>query len=98
MIEGAGLQNKILEAMYACIPVVTTPIAADGIGATSGEQLLVADSDDGIAEHVVRLLCDPQYAARLAQQARSFVMCEFSWPAILPRYDAIVAPPPMRAG
>jgi glycosyltransferase involved in cell wall biosynthesis len=98
MIEGAGLQNKILEAMYACIPVVTTPIAADGIGATSSQQLLVADTDDEIAAHVVRLLCDPSYAAGLAQQARTFVMREFSWPAILPRYHAIVAPPALRTG
>ncbi len=42
MFEGSGLQNKILEAMYAGVPVVTTPIAAASIGATSGEQLLVA--------------------------------------------------------
>jgi glycosyltransferase involved in cell wall biosynthesis len=90
MIEGAGLQNKILEAMYAGVPIVTTSIAANGIGARNGEQLLVADTDDGIVEHVVRLLGDPESAARLADQARSFVMREFSWPAILPRYEAIV--------
>jgi polysaccharide biosynthesis protein PslH len=68
------------------------PIAAKGIGATSGEQLLVADTDDEIAEEVLKVLCDPEYAARLAEQARSFVMREFSWPAILPRYEAIIAP------
>jgi glycosyltransferase involved in cell wall biosynthesis len=92
MIEGTGLQNKILEAMYAGVPIVTTPIAANGIGATSGEQLLVADADDEIAELVVRILCDSEYAARIAEQARNFVMREFSWPTILPRYEAIIAP------
>jgi glycosyltransferase involved in cell wall biosynthesis len=92
MIEGSGLQNKILEAMYAGVPVVTTPIAANGVGATSGEQLLVAGADDEIAEQVLKVLRDPEYAARLAEQARAFVMREFSWPAILPRYEAIIAP------
>jgi glycosyltransferase involved in cell wall biosynthesis len=99
MIEGAGLQNKILEAMYAGVPIVTTSIAANGIGAKNGEQLLVADTDEGIVEQVLKLLGDPEWAARLAQEARTFVMREFSWPAILPRYEAIVvaarAPAPL---
>jgi polysaccharide biosynthesis protein PslH len=90
MIEGAGLQNKILEAMYAGVPIVTTSIAANGIGAKNGVQLLVADTDDGIVEQVLKLFRDPECATRLAQEARTFVMREFSWPAILPRYEAII--------
>jgi len=94
MIEGTGLQNKILEAMYAGVPVVTTSIAANGIGASSGEQLLVGDTDDEIAGHALKVLCDSQYSADLAERARTFVLREFSWPAILPRYEAIIAPRP----
>jgi glycosyltransferase involved in cell wall biosynthesis len=92
MIEGTGLQNKILEAMYAGVPIVTTSIAADGIGATSGEQLLVADTDNEIAEKVLKVLGDREYAAQLAERARTFVTREFSWSEILPRYEAIIAP------
>jgi glycosyltransferase involved in cell wall biosynthesis len=92
MIEGTGLQNKILEAMYACVPVVTTPIAAAGMGARSGEQLLVADSDAEVADHTLKLLCEPSFGAELAARARAFVLREFYWSAILPRYEAIVAP------
>jgi glycosyltransferase involved in cell wall biosynthesis len=91
MFEGSGLQNKILEAMYAGVPVVTTSIAAASLGATSGEQLLIADSDDEIAAQAIKLMCDPAYAKQLAEAARTFVMREFSWAAILPRYAAIVA-------
>jgi glycosyltransferase involved in cell wall biosynthesis len=90
MIEGTGLQNKLLEAMYAGVPIVTTLIAANGIGAINGEQLLIAETDEQIAEQVLKLLGDPQHAARLAERARSFVMREFSWSTILPRYEAIV--------
>ena len=90
MFEGSGLQNKILEAMYAGVPIVTTSIAATSIGATSGKQLLVAESDDEIAAQAIKLLSDLAYANRLAEEARTFVMREFSWPAILPRYAAIV--------
>jgi glycosyltransferase involved in cell wall biosynthesis len=92
MIEGTGLQNKILEAMYAGVPVVTTSIAADAMDARSGEQLLVGDTDDEIVAQVVRVLDDYQYASALAGRARAFVLRHFSWPAILPRYEAIVVP------
>jgi len=92
MIEGTGLQNKILEAMYARVPVVTTRIAANGMGAGNGEHLLVGDTDDEIAGHALKILCDSQYSADLAERARAFVLREFSWPAILPRYEAIIAP------
>lgn len=91
MFEGSGLQNKILEAMFAGVPVVTTSIAAAGLGATSGEQLLVADSDEEIAAHAIKLLCDRACADRLTEEARAFVLREFSWPAILPRYASIIA-------
>ena len=92
MIEGTGLQNKILEAMYASVPVVTTSIAANAMDARSGEQLLVGDTDEEIVAQVVKVLGDWQYSTALAGRARAFVLREFSWPAILPRYEAIVAP------
>jgi glycosyltransferase involved in cell wall biosynthesis len=92
MIEGTGLQNKILEAMYAGVPVVTTSIAANAMEARSGEQLLVGDSDEEIVAQVVKLLGDRQYGTELAGRARAFVLRHFSWPTILPRYEAIVAP------
>jgi glycosyltransferase involved in cell wall biosynthesis len=92
MIEGTGLQNKILEAMYAGVPVVTTSIAANGMDARSGEQLLVGDTDEQIVAQVVKVLGDYQYGAELAGRAQAFVLRHFSWSAILPRYEAIVAP------
>lgn len=94
MIEGAGLQNKILEAMYAGVPVVTTSIAAAAMGARNGEQLLIADADDEVAAQALKLLGDAPFSADLARRARAFVVREFSWSAILPRYEAIVAPSP----
>ena len=62
------MQNKILEAMFAGVPVVTTSIAAAGLGATSGEQLLVADSDEEIATQAIKLLCDPAYSNPLTER------------------------------
>jgi glycosyltransferase involved in cell wall biosynthesis len=97
MIEGVGLQNKILESMYAEVPVVTTPIAAGGVGARSGKHLLVGETDEELAEQALTLLRDRADAEQMAKQARQFVMYQFDWEKILPRYEAILLPPPAAA-
>ncbi len=45
----AGVQNKVLEAMAAGLPVVTTSEVNEGLRATPGEHLLLADDDEGLA-------------------------------------------------
>ena len=92
MTEGAGLQNKILEAMYAGAPVVTTSIAARGLEAVHGQHLLIADSDAEIAAQLLRLLSDRKFAAELAARAAEFVTHRFAWPNLLPKYAALIAP------
>src|SRR4029079_1233690 len=42
--KGTGLKNKVLEAMYAKRPVVTTRIGNEGIDAVSGRDLVICDS------------------------------------------------------
>ncbi len=90
MTEGAGLQNKILEAMYAGVPVVSTSIAARALEAVHERHVLVAESDEEIAAQILRLLSDHAFADRLATQALDFVTRRFSWPSILPKYAAVI--------
>jgi len=92
MVEGAGLQNKVLEAMYAGVPVVTTTVVALGVGATDGEHLLVGNSDQELIDKTLRILRDGAYADRLAGLAREFVLHKFVWQTILPQYETIVSP------
>ena len=42
-----GIQNKVLEAMAMARPVVASPEAFEGVRATAGRDLLVADGADG---------------------------------------------------
>ena len=92
MIEGAGLQNKILDAMHANVAVVTTPLAAESLGAASGEQLLVGQTDQELAQHTVALLRNPDAAAEMARKAYAFAIQTFSWRSLLPRYEQLVFP------
>ncbi len=81
----AGVQNKVLEAMAAGRPVVTTSIVNEGIRAEAGTHLLLADTSAEAARQVVRLLRDPALSARLGQAARAFVRERFSWEGVLQR-------------
>ena len=55
---GAGMKNKVLEAMAAGTPVVATPVSCDGIDLVDGEHALVATTAPALAEAVVRVLSD----------------------------------------
>jgi sugar transferase (PEP-CTERM/EpsH1 system associated) len=76
---GAGLQNKVLEGMSMGLPMVITPIANEGIQAVDGKHVLIADTPQEFAEHIVHLLRDPKERARIGTAARNFIMENWSW-------------------
>ena len=78
---GSGLQNKLLEAMSMQLPCVTTPLANTPLGATDGEQILVGDSPEALADAIVRLLQSPELRDRIAAEGNTFVRTHYSWPA-----------------
>ena len=92
-----GIQNKVLEAMAAGVPVVTTATVAGAIGARSGEHLLTAESAASLAAAVVETLGDPAAAQARARLAREHVRRHFNWEMIVHRLERLagerVAPP-----
>ncbi len=79
----AGVQNKIIESLAAGVPVVTSSIAADGLGATGGRDLLVADEPAAMAACVADLLADESGRAALGLRGREFAARGFRWSNIL---------------
>jgi glycosyltransferase involved in cell wall biosynthesis len=77
MTSGAGIKNKVLEAMAAGRPVVTSASGAAGIGAGPG--VIIASDATAAAGEIVRLLSDPVAAAALGAGGRERVTTEFSW-------------------
>jgi hypothetical protein len=77
MTTGAGIKNKVLEAMAAGRPVVATPLGLQGIGAGGG----VFEGADlvGVVDTVVSLLGDPAARAEAGRAARLRAVGEFSW-------------------
>jgi len=83
LLLARGVQNKLLEAMAMARPVVASAAAAEGIDATPGEHLLVADEAAGMAAAVCSLLADRKAATRMGQAARARMIARYGWEARL---------------
>jgi glycosyltransferase involved in cell wall biosynthesis len=76
---GAGLQNKVLEAMATATPVVASPAAVSALDPASLAGALIADDADAFADHVVRLLNDPAHARQIGRDGRAYVERNHTW-------------------
>lgn len=63
---GTGTRVKILEAWAHGVPVVSTPLGAEGLDVADGEHLLLAATAPGLARAVHALAIDPGRRQRLA--------------------------------
>jgi sugar transferase (PEP-CTERM/EpsH1 system associated) len=87
---GWGVQNKVLEAMAACRPVVASSAAAAGIDAVDGRHLVVADEPDAMSEQIVRLLRSPTRRLKLGSAARQRLSARYSWQRELAKLEALL--------
>ncbi len=76
---GSGTRLKILESMALGTPVVATAVGAEGIDATDGVHLRIADTPDGFAGAVLELLADSGRRREIAVAAREFVESGYDW-------------------
>ena len=78
---GGGTRLKILEAMAAGVPVVSTPLGAEGLEVVDGENVLLVDSDDaeGWADRLVSLADSPARRAQLIDAGLRLVQSRYDW-------------------
>lgn len=81
MRVGAGMQNKLLEFLAMGKATVATTVANEGIRATPGCDLLIADTPEQFSDSVLALLRDPSSRRELGRNARAFVEKQWSWEA-----------------
>ncbi|MEW6135789.1 MAG: glycosyltransferase family 4 protein [Bacteroidota bacterium] len=73
LLAGSGIRIKIIEAMANGKAVVTTPVGAEGIEYTNGENLLVAEEAENFAQAILRCYSEPNLIHKLGLNARNLV-------------------------
>lgn len=77
MLTGAGIQNKIIQAMsYGCC-VVTTPIGAEGLDIRH-EEIAVVEGDNDMTTTIASLLLAPERRKAMGKFAREYVISHLS--------------------
>lgn len=80
--SGSGTRLKILEAMAAGVPVVSTRLGAEGIDIEDNVHFLLADSEREIAAAISRTLSSAEMRNRLTSAARALVVARYDWSVI----------------
>jgi glycosyltransferase involved in cell wall biosynthesis len=80
---GGGTRIKIIEAWSKGLPVVSTSIGCEGLGAKHGETLLIADRPGDFAKACLALLNDPEKGKIMAQRAFDWSKTIYDWEVIL---------------
>jgi polysaccharide biosynthesis protein PslH len=75
---GAGARVKIVEALAANLPVVSTPLGAEGLGLRPGIHDLEADDPVGLGDAVARLLSDEALATAIGRDGHAWALEHFS--------------------
>jgi glycosyltransferase involved in cell wall biosynthesis len=86
---GAGIQNKVLEAMACATPVVANPQAISAISPLPGKDLLVEETPEGLAAAALCLLNDPDLAVEIGKQGRLYVSVNHDWNNIVDQLELL---------
>ena len=81
IFEGGGSRFKILEALAARIPMVSTAKGAEGLEVKDGTHLLLAETPDQFIEALRRIWTDEDLRARLQLNGYDLVRQNYSWDA-----------------
>ena len=79
---GAGIQNKILEAMATGTPVVTTCQALSAFQAQPGKDLFASDDPDGFSQAVLRLIANRELQQKTSDAGLLYVRTFHRWASI----------------
>ncbi|MBL8055901.1 MAG: glycosyltransferase, partial [Anaerolineales bacterium] len=96
---GAGMKGKVVQALAAGLPVVTTPIGAEGLPVVPGRHALVAETPADLAQAVIRAYTDAALWQQLAQAGQALIAAHYSEVVVALRlYQAAFGPLPSAPG
>ncbi|MDX1616811.1 MAG: glycosyltransferase family 4 protein, partial [Candidatus Promineifilaceae bacterium] len=85
---GSGTRLKLVQALAARLPVVSTTVGAEGYPVETGRHLLLADDPDRFAEAVITLLEDSTLRERMGM-AGAQLAARYDWRRVVPQFDRV---------
>jgi glycosyltransferase involved in cell wall biosynthesis len=79
---GSGTRLKILEAMAAGVPVVSTRLGAEGLDVTDGIDIVLAETALETMNSVDELVRSPERRGAIAAAARELARNHYDWPIL----------------
>lgn len=74
IVSGSGIRIKILEGMALGKTIIATPIAAEGLGLTHGENILIAETGAEFAACIDKCRNDESYCKQIGKNAHRFAL------------------------
>ena len=87
--EGGGSKLKVLEALAAGLPLVSTRQGVSGLSLRAGEDFQCADTAQDMAQGLLTLLQDASLAQRMGEAGRQYVQRHHDWLIPAMRLEAI---------
>lgn len=89
LLYGAGIQNKILEAMAAGAPVITTSRTLSALDTLPGKDILIADTADAFTSEILRLIENKKLCNDIGSAGQAYVQKKHNWKNIASRLAGI---------
>jgi len=77
IVSGSGIRIKILEGMALGKCIIATPIAAEGLGLTNEENVLIAANANEFEHYLTKCITQPDFRLKIAQNAHTFALNNF---------------------
>jgi glycosyltransferase involved in cell wall biosynthesis len=86
---GGGSRLKILEALAAGTPVVSTHVGAEGLELTPARDLVVTETPAEMAAAAIAAIQRPEELRETAESGRRQVLARYSWDLLAERLNAV---------
>lgn len=86
---GGGTRYKNFEAFASGLPVVTTSIGIRGTNVKDGEEVIIRDDPQDIADAVIELINNPVLYRKISNNAKKIVQENYDWDPIAQKLSDI---------
>ncbi len=90
LFSGSGIRIKIIEGMTLGKVIISTSIGAEGIGATDGRELLIANTAEEFVEKIIFCIQNPDFCSEMAKNAILHSRKSFSRKLAMQKLDSFL--------